>query len=58
MVLRKGIFFNKSFINFKILFPINDREIKPIKVIKIIDKAISRPGIEKANNYLDLFLQV
>ena len=38
--------FNKSFINFKILLPMNDNEIKPINVIKIIDKAISRPGIE------------
>jgi hypothetical protein len=46
IVLRKGIFFNKSFINFKIFFPMKDKEIKPINVIKIIDKAISRPGIE------------
>ena len=47
IVLRKGILFNKSFINFKILFPINDKDTKPIKVIKIIDKAIYNPGIEK-----------
>ena len=46
IVLRIGIFFNKSFINFKILLPMNDNEIKPIRVINIIDNAISKPGIE------------
>ena len=47
IVLRTGIFFNKSFISCKIFFPMKEREIKPIKDIKIIDSAISRPGIEK-----------
>ena len=47
IVLRNGIFFNKSFISCKIFFPIKESEIKPIIVIKIIANAISSPGIEK-----------
>ena len=46
IVLKKGIFFNKSLITCKIFFPINESEINPIKEIKIIDSAISKPGIE------------
>ena len=53
IVLKKGIFFNKSLITCKIFFPINESEINPIKEIKIIDSAISKPGIENGKYYLD-----
>ena len=45
MVLKKGIFLNKSSINPKILFPKKDKDKPPTIVIKIIEINISIPGI-------------
>ena len=45
MVLKKGIFLNKSSISLKILLPKKDKDRPPTIVIKIIEINISMPGI-------------
>ena len=45
MVLKKGIFLNKSSINFKTLLPKKDNDKPPTNVIKIIEIKISIPGM-------------
>ena len=45
IVLKIGIFFNKSLKIWRIFFPIKESDKPPIKVINIIDRIISNPGI-------------
>ena len=47
MVLKIGIFFNKSLNNCKNFLPINESDNQPTKVIKITESKISKPGIAK-----------
>ena len=47
MVLKIGIFFNKSLNSCKIFLPIKESDKLPTRVIKITESKISKPGIAK-----------